>query len=203
MRIMVDQLKTYQMFNSYKLHFKQKSYSVKKYGLSPGRFSQTQLDKKNDKYIYKRVGDQCQFDDQLSDLISGNLLFNPNIWIGDLLDEEAIKRYKKVRSVRKSISHYTVEDTKYLINTHGSLVNALKSGKIVHDIMSGDINPETYVMLERIFGISQIIRKHSSNIVTDSVMDRLEKYDAFISVEGVYIYDKIKYDIRSFIESNK
>lgn len=191
------------MFNSYKLHFTQKGYSVKKYGLSPRRFSQTQLDKKKDRYIYKRVGDKCQFEDQLSELISGNLLFNPNIWIGDLLDDEATQRYKKVRSVRKSISHYTVEDTKYLINTHGSLIDSLKSGKIIHDIMSGDINPETYVILERIFGISQIIRKHSSNIVTDSVMDRLEKYDAFISVEGVYVYDKIKYDIRSFIESNK
>lgn len=201
MRFMVDQLKTYQMFNSYKLHFKQKSYSVKKYGLSPNRFTQLQLDKKNDKYIYKRVGDQCQFDDQLSELISGNLLFNPNIWIGDLLDDDAMKRYKKVRSVRQSISHYTVEDTKYLIRTHGSLVNALKTGNIVHDIMSGAINPETYVMLNRIFGISDIVRSHNSNVITDTVVDRLEKYDSFITVESIDIYDKIKHNIRTFIEN--
>lgn len=189
------------MFNSYKLHFKQKSYSVKKYGLSPNRFTQLQLDKKNDKYIYKRVGDQCQFDDQLSDLISGNLLFNPNIWIGDLLDEDAMKRYKKVRSVRQSISHYTVEDTKYLIRTHGSLVNSLKSGNIVHDVMSGAINPETYVILNRMFGISDIVRSHNSNVITDTVVDRLEKYDSFITVESIDIYDKIKHNIRTFIEN--
>lgn len=202
-KVMVDQLKTFQMFNSYKLHFNQKSYSVKKYGLSPNRFSYNALEKKKDKYIYKKVGDLCQFDDQLSEFISGNMFFNPNIWVGDLLDEEAKERYIKVRSVRQSLSHYVVEDTKSLIRRHGSLIDSIKSGSIVHDVMNGRTNPESYVILDRIFNITPILKKHNMNVIVDSVVNRLEKYDAFISVKGLYVYDEIKYNIRSFVESER
>ena len=196
----MDPLKCYQIFNTTKLHFSQKGYDVRKYGLNKSRFNSNNFEHKT--YYEKLYEWACNnryettTEETFWILCYSNLFLNPSIWCADLLAKEAESNYMRALKFSKSKDTEFIEDFKKLYSKYGSIAGF----NVYSDTLSGRIHPETVVMLEKIFPkFSRILDKTCNNFVYEAFLARIRKYDAFVTVPDEKFYESMKEKCLTFI----
>ena len=95
---MIDGYEAFSLYQSLKLHFNQQTYDFFKYN---GKTNTSKLvfENRKDKYhFYKLARKVTQKDDLVSFLVA-NFVENENVWVGDLLTEDAEVNYRKHQKV--------------------------------------------------------------------------------------------------------
>ena len=178
------------IYNALKLHFTSESYDYFKYR-GKSRTTIDSFEKRKDKYYFYKLSRQQNEEDYIQFLVS-NFLENPNLWVGELVQEESIVRYKKRMAVIQSLSYQfkndceklrsSVDDANQLFQTKGDypilLVSSLQK---VTEI-------ETLCILNSLIGFFPLWKKK----ITDTIQWpnfhlKCLKYTPFIS------YDKGKF----------
>jgi len=178
------------IYNALKLHFTSESYDYFKYR-GKSRTTIDSFEKRKDKYYFYKLSRQQNEEDYIQFLVS-NFLENPNLWVGELVQEESIARYKKRMAVIQSLSYQFkndceklrsgVDDANQLFQTKGDypilLVSSLQK---VTEI-------ETLCILNSLIGFFPLWKKK----ITDTIQWpnfhlKCLKYTPFIS------YDKGKF----------
>jgi hypothetical protein len=178
------------IYNALKLHFTSESYDYFKYR-GKSRTTIDSFEKRKDKYYFYKLSRQQNEEDYTQFLVS-NFLENPNLWVGELVQEESIARYKKRMAVIQSLSYQfkndceklrsSVDDANQLFQTKGDypilLVSSLQK---VTEI-------ETLCILNSLIGFFPLWKKK----ITDTIQWpnfhlKCLKYTPFIS------YDKGKF----------
>jgi len=178
------------IYNALKLHFTSESYDYFKYR-GKSRTTIDSFEKRKDKYYFYKLSRQQNEEDYIQFLVS-NFLENPNLWVGELVQEESIARYKKRMAVIQSLSYQfkndceklrsSVDDANQLFQTKGDypilLVSSLQK---VTEI-------ETLCILNSLIGFFPLWKKK----ITDTIQWpnfhlKCLKYTPFIS------YDKGKF----------
>jgi hypothetical protein len=197
--MIIDGYEAYCIINSLKLHFNNKSYSVAKYGYRNVKFDDINtFDRRNDSGFYKRIANKYNTKDSLTTLAYGNLFYNPNLWVGDFLDERAHERYLRAKKVKSSLMYSCLEDTKYILDNNKSLISSFKNGDVLNMIMVEKVQPESFILLNNIMKLNDI----QTNIVTSIVKERLEKLRFFVTVPDIQFYEILKQNIKTIL-SNK
>lgn len=199
---MVEPLRTFQIYNGLKLHFKSKNYSVAKYGYGANKFNAKVLSERNDRYMFEKVGREFLTEERLKNYLAINLFYDPDIWIGSVLEEQNKNRYLKFKSFNDAKSYHVLEDMKYLISKYGTFVSSLKQGGIVNEVMRFNIHPGSVVILNRLFGINDIVSEHCNNIIWNQVEQRINKFDCFVTVPDVDFYETLKDQIRTLLNKD-
>lgn len=198
---MIDDLHAYRLFKSIKLHFTKDGYDVRKYGFG-NKISRSQLESRNERYMFHKLSKLFDTEEQLIQHIASNMFVNPKIWVGDLLLEESKDNYYRMRKVASSIEKYVLDDAKYIISSRGSLSKAIKSGEFMYDIIEGNINPETYVILNKIVNVSETLDNVCPDVIWSPLKMRLDKYGAFVKVPDIYFYEKILYNLKNIAKNS-
>lgn len=190
---MLDPLQCYRIFNTTKLHFSQKTYDVRKYGLNKSRFS---ADNFEHKFQYEKLAEWSEknrynttAEETFWSLCYSNLFLNPSIWCGDLLSKEAESNYLRAIKFSQAQENGFLEDFKKLHSKYGSIA----AFNAYTETMSGRINPESVVLLERTFPkFSKVLEKTCNNYVYESFLERIRKYGAFVTVPDEKFYEQVR-----------
>ena len=143
---------TYTLFNSLKFHFTKESFDYFKYN---GKFKTTpeQFETKKDKWHFYKLSRKYEKRDEMIQFIVCNLVEKDNIWVGEMLQEEAVKRYNKHKKVLQSLSYFFENDCKKLFG-NGNPNDLIKTEggypKLLTMALQRDIEIETLCILNSI-----------------------------------------------------
>jgi len=114
---MIDPFETFERYIAIKLTYDvRSSYDYFTYG-GKTRQSKKSFLKRNDRHHFYALGKQHGFDiEEITDYLFMNMLYSPDAWIGDLLDESCKERHKAFLRYRNNFSYAFREEAKKLKN---------------------------------------------------------------------------------------
>jgi hypothetical protein len=200
---MIGDLRTFQIVQSVKCHYTTPSYDFNKYKYNKKRFCLDKFLAKNDRYMYKSLGKKFDSEQALIDFCAANYFYQPTSWVGSLMDDSSKNCHLNYKKFKASMIHYVTEDVKKIIGRHGHIVESFKGGKLISDITSGYIHPESYIILNRIYDMTTAIKEKSgNNVIYETVLSRLNKYDTFITVPTIEFYAEVRHNVYNVVSKN-
>lgn len=178
-------LEAYKLYTSLKLHFTSEKYNYFKYnGKTHANFiPQNQL------HFYERLSKK--YGDDLREFYVANFLENSQIWVAELLSDEAIERYKKYQAKNQSLTYIFKNDILLLLDEYEDLNKIILVEKdfpiLLKKTMQEKVQLETLLILNSIvkfFGMWD--KKIDDDIIWKSFRMKCIKYFPFIH------YDQVK-----------
>ena len=188
---MIDGYEAFSMYQSLKLHFNQQTYDFFKYN---GKTNTSKLvfENRKDKYhFYKLARKVTQKDDLVSFLVA-NFVENENVWIGDLLTEDAEVKFRKHQKIIQSLSYIFENDCKLIFEDcilNPNEVLRVVDGEypiLLKKALRKEIHVETLCLLAQILGFLPMWNKK----ITDTIrwpeyQKKLTKYAHFLPQDMV------------------
>lgn len=171
----------YVMYLALKQHFTSDSYDYHKYN-GKVRASLDSYESRHDKYYFQKLAKMHNTEKHLV----GNLAYNPGLWIGDLLEDDAIKRGKYFQRMTESLSYIFKEDLKALEQDFAEnfLVQGNKYPRLLDLYLTGQVTIATMVVLEKCTKyISRWDKKIADPIFWPEIKKKILKISGFFSID--------------------
>ena len=181
----VRTLDAYKQYVALKLHFTSDKYD---YFAANGaiRANRESLEKRNDFYQFQKLAKKHD-QKSLESLIIANLLENKEIWIGDLLSEEAAERNIERQKVTQSLTYTFKKDLETL--TELSKTDKNERPLLIRATLQKEISLETFIILATLYGLyKKLDRKLGDDIIWKDLKFKCIKYTPFIK------FDRKKFD---------
>jgi hypothetical protein len=101
---MITGYEAFSLYESLKLHFSKESYDFFKYN-GKTNISVTTFENRKDKYHFYKLSRKFGNREDLISFIVANLIEKENLWVGDLLTEDAEVNYRRRQKVLQSLSY--------------------------------------------------------------------------------------------------
>jgi len=187
---MIDGYEAFSLYQSLKLHFNQQTYDFFKYN---GKTNTSKLvfENRKDKYhFYKLARKVTQKDDLVSFLVA-NCVENENVWVGDLLTEDAEVNFRKHQKIIQSLSYIFENDCKVIFEDCKDPNDVIRvvDGEypiLLKKALRKEIHVETLCLLAQILGFLPMWNKK----ITDTIrwpeyQKKLTKYAHFLPKDVV------------------
>lgn len=140
---------------------------------------------RGDKFWYEKI---AKIRDPFGYMLA-NISMKPNLWVGDLLCEEANQNYQRWCSITESITYRVREEMSTLpwnfdgnfIFENGEHPAALKS------MLDGSISPEVLSVVDQLVGFTKHWEKHSWDPTVKGSIHVIRKLKGFIEFDPVKI----------------
>ena len=178
------------VYNALKLHFSSEKYDYFKYK-AKSRVTIDTFERRKDKYYFYKLSRQQREDDYVQFLVS-NFIENPNLWVGELLQEESLSKYKKRMAVIQSLSYNFKNDCELLRSVVEEPNNIfLTKGEypvLLTKTLQKEINVETLCILNSLVNFFPLWQKKIQDTIHwPNFYMKCVKYTPFIE------YDKSKF----------
>lgn len=181
---------SYSLYYALRLHFNGTYDFVKYHGKT--NVTKDAFSRRKDKYSYYRLSRKYK-KDELFEFYLSNFVMNPNLWITDLIQEEADSVYKKWLKKQQALSYFFEQDldTLFEVCDNPDKLLSVPAGdypKLYTMFLQGQIQLETVIILNDLMNFLPMWRKRvQDDIVFPSFAKRCEKYMPFVK------YDKQKF----------
>ncbi len=182
--------KAYVHYMALKRHFTSKSYDFFKYGgkvNSPYDTFKTRHDAPMFQVLSKKKDYQ--------NLILANILHNPKVWVGGLLDQESEEVYFEWKKRNDSLSYFFKMDLKNLKDDFQDNFS-FKGGTAPHVVsltMAKDISMETFTILSHMTKSFNYWEENGfDNIVYSGILTTSKKYHPFLQYDRKKFKEMIK-----------
>jgi len=185
---------TFGIFQALKLHFTKEAYDFFKYN-GKTNISITAFENRKDKYHFYKLSRKFSNRDELISFIVANLIEKDNLWVGDLLGEEADIRYRNRQKVLQALSYEFTGDLNNLFDeiTNPNDLIRVNDGdypKLLTKALQKEIKIETLCIMAKILGFLPMWNKKISDTIRWPELSRkIIKYTAFLP------QDMIKYQL--------
>jgi hypothetical protein len=179
----------YKIYNAVKNHFSLDSYDYFKYNKKI-KVSHDAFLGRRDKIFFAKLGNRK--DAYLEEFLVANFLHNTNIWVGELLSEEAENRYKDWKRKQESLTYLFKNDISFIEGWNADQINewfGVDNGQhpnIIRKYLRGEISLETLTILNSILNFTKRYDKEVSDPIYKEVSKLCKKYQPFLK------YDKQK-----------
>ena len=178
------------IYQSLKLHFTQDSQDYFKYN---GKTNVTlnSFDNRKDKYYYHKLSRKYPNKEDFCNLLVSNLLENENLWVADLLQEEAEIINKKRQKVIQSLSYIFENDCRSLfegVSTPNELIKVNDGDYpiLLQKTLRKNVEFETLCLLGNILGFLPMWKNKIADTIRWPVVYRkIVKYAAFLPQDTV------------------
>ena len=193
----VTPYETYQTYLSMKSHFTNRKYDFFKYG-GKSRATMTSFNKRKDKYWFEKTSRKYS-DEQVLDFLLANFVNTDtpqNLWIGEIINSGE-RTYAEWMRRKQSLTYIFKEQSENLLSENDleKLFNCSKGHPLIlKRYLGGEINLETFTILEKIFSFVKNFDKKLTDPVWESVSLKIKKYIPFINI-NVFHYKKILREI--------
>lgn len=188
-------MKGFDLFKVYlgvKLHFSSDSYDFFKFNGKTNTSFESYL-KRRDKYWFERLS--RSFKDNPTDLFVALSVYNPNQWIGEMMEGDWSSTYAQWQRKVQNFSHEFSEEmgmlSRWLHDNHRGFDALFKSPNgehppIVQMLVRGEISPESFVALNEILNfVPRIDRELAGDPLWSGISKRCRKYTPFLRSKGV------------------
>jgi hypothetical protein len=178
------------IYQSLKLHFTQESYDYFKYNGKTNVNINT-FDNRKDKYYYHKLSRKYPNREDFCNLMVANLLENENLWVADLLLEEAETTFKKQQKVLQSLSYIFENDCRNLFEgiSNPNDIIKVEDGDyptLLQKALRKDIQFETLCILANMLGFLPMWKsKIADSVRWPTVYRKILKYAAFLPRDDV------------------
>jgi len=193
----VTPYETYQTYLSMKSHFTNRKYDFFKYG-GKSRATMTSFNKRKDKYWFEKTSRKYS-DEQVLDFLLANFVNTDtpqNLWIGEIINSGE-RTYAEWMRRKQSLTYIFKEQSESLLSENDleKLFNCSKGHPLIlKRYLGGEINLETFTILEKIFSFVKNFDKKLTDPVWESVSLKIKKYIPFLNI-NVFQYKKILREI--------
>jgi hypothetical protein len=178
-----DAYELYVYYLAIKRHFTT-SYDFFKYN-GKVKVSAMSFENRKDKFHFYKLSK----DKEARELILANMLINPNVWIGEMFDDKALRTHQEWKKKKQSLTYQFKSDINELNDDFNSnfVVEDGQHPQIIKLYNMKRISLETLVIVVDIVGcISYWNKNISDKIVWPHINTLVSKYRPFLE------YDKVK-----------
>lgn len=178
------------IYQALKLHFTRESYDYFKYN-GKTNITINSFDNRKDKYYYHKLSRKYPDKQDFCNLLVSNLLEKDNLWVAELLQEEAEIVYKKHQKVIQSLSYTFENDCRNLFENVDNPNDIVKVKNGEHPILlkhtlQKNIQFETTCLLNKILNFLPTWNKNiTDTIIWPNCRLKIVKYAAFLPVDVV------------------
>jgi hypothetical protein len=159
---------TFGIFQALKLHFTQESYDYFKYN-GKTNITITSFENRKDKYHFYKLSRKFTNKEDLIDFLVANLVEDNNIWVGNLLNEDADNRHLKYKKVLQSLSYVFENDCHILFDDLDNPNDIIKTDGhypiLLTKALRKEIHIQTLVLLNNMLGFIPMWSKK----ITDTI----------------------------------
>lgn len=183
------------LYHGLKLHFSGKYDFIKYNGKTNVNKDQFMLRK--DKFSFYKLSRKYKREELFGFYIS-NLLINTNIWVGDLMQDEADQEYKRWLKTQQSLTYIFEQNLNHLFDLVEMPEELLKvvDGQyplLYNEYLQGKMNLETIIILNDIMNFFPMWQKKvTDDIVFPDFITKCEKYKPFLNYDKAKFKSKIK-----------
>lgn len=184
------------LFQALKLHFTSKSYDFFKYN-GKSRVTVTTFENRKDKYYYYKLSRKYPNKDVMTDFLIANFLIKEDIWVGDLLHEEADINFVEHQKILQSLSYRFENDCRLIFDgvekPDSVLITEGDYPRVLTMALRKEITFETLCILNMIFKyLPYWNRKITDTIRWPGIARKIEKYTAFLPQDVVKYKDILR-----------
>ncbi len=170
----------FQEYIALKNHFSSSSYNYHQYsGKTPIKVSS--LEKRNDKYQFSKLAKKKHY----KELLLANFVERRDMWIGDLIEEDAEQVYVQWRKKIESLTYYFKNDLDMLDNDFKRNFK-IKEGQhpfLLKLYLQSQISLETLVILDSIIGFVETWdEKIREKYIWPDVSLKIKRYRDFLKI---------------------
>lgn len=160
----MNSLDAYRIFLGIKSHFTKLDYNYKKYGKIKAKIET--FEKRNDRFYFIKLAKEYSNENDLILFYVSNLYYNPNMWIGEMIHDDAKKRYTERKKIQESIEYSFKNEIDSIClylennNLHFNDLFEVKNPVIIKLLDDNIISPETYCIM------NMILNFHDSLAIT-------------------------------------
>tara|TARA_Y100000361_G_C11150970_1_gene341043 strand:+ start:1537 stop:2130 length:594 start_codon:yes stop_codon:yes gene_type:complete len=174
----------YLLYLGIKLHFHTESYDFFKYNGKVDATLQAYM-KRKDKFHFAKLS--RKYKDELRDFFVANLV-DKDYWVGDLLENEAHKRYTEWKKRQQKLNYQFRQDVNHLLKKKGiKEVISPQNGQYPHllkEYMGKRISVETLVMILEITNVTDRWNDQiQDTLIYPELMNKITKYKGFMSYD--------------------
>ena len=183
------------LYHGLKLHFSGKYDFIKYNGKTNVNKDQFMLRK--DKFSFYKLSRKYKREELFGFYIS-NFLINTNIWVGDLIQDEADQEYKRWLKTQQSLSYIFEQNLNHIFDLVEMPEELLKvvDGQyplLYNEYLQGKVNLETIIILNDIMNFFPMWQKKvTDDIVFPDFITKCEKYKPFLNYDKAKFKSKIK-----------
>ena len=183
------------LYHGLKLHFSGKYDFIKYNGKTNVNKDQFMLRK--DKFSFYKLSRKYKREELFGFYIS-NFLINTNIWVGDLMQDEADQEYKRWLKTQQSLSYIFEQNLNHIFDLVEMPEELLKvvDGQyplLYNEYLQGKVNLETIIILNDIMNFFPMWQKKvTDDIVFPDFITKCEKYKPFLNYDKAKFKSKIK-----------
>ncbi len=192
---------TFGIFQALKLHFTQKSYDYFKYN-GKSRVSVDSFENRKDKYYYYKLSRKYPDKDDFVNLTVSNLLQKENLWVADLMQEEAEVNYREYLKVLQSLSYTFENDCRNIfegVDDPNDVIKVVDGDYpiLLRMCLQKDIEFITLCVLAQILGFLPMWEKKIADTIRwPTVHQKITKFASFLPKDIV----KYKMIVKKVIE---
>jgi hypothetical protein len=197
-------------FEAYELYIAIKTHFTTKYDfhLYQGKTttSVSKFEARPDKYFFFKIAKKYS-KAKLIDLFVANFVGNPDLWIGDLLDETSEEVYTQWQKRIECLTYHFSEECRELLGwteNKGYKFNDLFKVEdsdhpiIVKMCLQRVISLETFVILNQILNFGNNLNKEIDDIIWKDLWFKIKKYEPFLSIN----INKCKTILKEMVEKD-
>ena len=192
---------TYTLYNALKLHFTKESFDFFKYHGKTNVTSE-QFENRKDKYHFYKLSRKITDRDEMILFLVYNFIEKENVWVGELLSDEANKRYLNHKKVLQSLSYTFESDCKKLFadgNPNDLIRTNGEYPKLLTMALQRDITVETLCILNSVLNFFPMwSSKISDTIRWPEFRTKVLKFTAFLPRDVV----KYKLILKKLLSEN-
>lgn len=150
----MNAIEVYQMYRALSLHFKGTGYDYIKYQ-GKVRVDAEKFQARKDRFLYEKILRKHQGKAaDIEQFFVANLQDNTKVWVGNLLDPEAMAKYKAWKSYQESLSYNFVNEMNELddnrpegMEANGMLVTTGDHPWLLEKFYEGVISPSSLIQM--------------------------------------------------------
>ena len=174
----------YQLYLGIKLHFHSKDYDFVKYN-GVVKADLNAFMRRKDKFHFGKLS--RTYKNELQDFFIANLS-QQDYWVGDLLDKEADRRYKKWKNNKQKLAYLFNTEVSTLLKTFKiDTILKVDNGqhpRLLKSYMSKKVSLETLCIMDSIIGFTKDWeRLISEKVVYPDIHIKINKYKSFIQYD--------------------
>jgi T4 gene Gp59 loader of gp41 DNA helicase len=149
----LSEFQAFQIFCAMRLHFKSDKYDYVKYN-GATRVTLESYSERKDKYMFQKLAKKYS-KENLEHLLVANLYRESDIWVGNLFQDQSMKRYNKRMSFVTSPAYFVANEMDKILNETDfkTLFHQDEPGSSTEfwaALIDEQISPETYIVVNDI-----------------------------------------------------
>jgi predicted HicB family RNase H-like nuclease len=194
----------YEIYVAVKTHFTKKQYDFFRFK-GKTKVTISSFESREDRSFFYKICNKYS-KAKLIDLFVANFVDNPDLWIGDFLDETAEDIYSQWQKKIESLSYFFSEECHEMLSWMLSKeykfndifrINNSDHPIIVKMALQKVISLETFIIFDSILNFSPYFNKHLDDIIWNTFWLKVSKYSPFINIDR----GKCKSLLRNILET--